>query len=282
STSLHADYLASITTSMYGYNPDRVFDLQLVIGVFGGGANYIGPVKPTLGLKGGFQAAFRLNKALDLVVEPQFLASYGPTSRHDSHWTPDIRALLGLRYRLGTPLDGRGYIEDTPYGDRRNFAGISAGPSLFSGSSSRDNVNVSGDVAAHVGRWFSMVSGLRLTYANDWVRYERRTRYVGSLHLNYLLNFTSLLDRDASRRFHIIGAIGGGVGFCPGSESSVGPMAYAGVQFRYNLPANLDIHIEPGFNFWYKTVLPNPNDNTANLQRFTMTGALNVGLSYRF
>ncbi|MDE7388290.1 MAG: hypothetical protein K2M97_03440, partial [Muribaculaceae bacterium] len=30
STSLPADYLASITTSMYGYNPDRVFDLQLV------------------------------------------------------------------------------------------------------------------------------------------------------------------------------------------------------------------------------------------------------------
>lgn len=275
---LQADYLASITTSMYGYNPNRVFDLQLVVGLFGGAANYDRDIRATYGIKGGFQAGFRLNSALDLVIEPQFLAMSAPDVRSSRKWIPELRGLVGLRYKLGTPEGGRGRIADAPYGDARTFLSIAGGPSMFSGTATRKNPKVTGTFDVSLGRWFSLVSGFRLTYGSDWVERSGATRYVGSAHLDYLLNFTSLFDRSAERRFHVIGAVGGGLAFCHDSKSAFGAMTYGGVQFRYNLPHNIDIHIEPGAEFWGNRVLPDP----VGSHRFVMNGRVTAGLSFRF
>jgi len=274
----HADYMSSITTAMYGYDPDRLFDLQMVLGVFGGIANYDAPVMGTFGLTGGLQAGFRLNSHLDIYVEPQFLAINGPGRGNSRCWIPELRAQLGLRYKLGTPAEGRGHISETPYADGRNFLSISGAPSVFSESITRKDLHVSGALDIALGRWFSMVSGLRAVYANDWIHRDGDLHYVGSAHLDYLLNVTSLLDRSSSRRFHIIGAVGAGVAFCPDARSNSGVMTYGGVQFRYNLPGNVDLHIEPGAEFWANRVIPNPTSKN----RFVMTGRFAVGASYRF
>lgn len=275
---IHADYLSSITTAMLGYDPDRLFDLQMVLGVFGGAANYDGPLTKTYGITGGLQANFRLNEHLDLYVEPQILAANVPTRWNSKIWTPEARVQIGLRYKLGTPAGGLGSIYDTPYGDGRNFASISAGPSIFSGSATSSNLDMTGALDLAVGRWFSTVSGLRLVYANDWIHRHNKTHYIGSAHIDYLLNVTSLIDRSTERRFHIIGAVGGGLAFSGTSGTKAGPMAYGGVQFRYNLPANIDIHIEPGCQIWANRLIP----NASSQHRFEMTGRLAVGASYRF
>lgn len=276
---IHFDYLSSITTAMYGYDPERLFDLQLVLGVIGGAGQYDGKVKPLFGLTGGLQANFRLNKHLDLYVEPQFLAYNGAAARNTRNWIPEMRAQLGLRYKLGTPRGGRGTLAETPYGDGRNFVSLSAGPEIFSSGFSVHHPKFTGVLDVALGRWFSMVSGLRLTYSNEWIHRTDGDHYLGGLHLNYLLNLTSLIDRSSDRRFHIIGAIGGGLGFCPDSDSSkASAMAYAGVQFRYNLPWNIDLHIEPGFSAWPNRLLPNP----ASMARFEAAGRLTLGASYRF
>lgn len=269
-----ADYMASLTTSTCGYDPDRVFDLHALIGVMGGAANYVGPLRASYGLRAGLHADFRLNRHLDLFVEPLFLASRGPVSRHAQGWTPDLRVMLGLNYKLGTPEGMRGRLSETVYGQRRNFASLTAAPTLYSGSRHRP----SGALDASVGRWFSMVSALRLTYSNDWVGTSRRTLYVGTGHLDYMLNFTSLMDRSASRRFHIIGVLGAGVAFCGNAGSSAGLAATAGVQFRYNLPANFDIHLEPNALIWANRVTP----DYGSPQRFTAQARLSLGASYRF
>ncbi|MDE6628523.1 MAG: hypothetical protein K2K36_04050 [Muribaculaceae bacterium] len=275
---LHADYLSSITTAMLGYDPDRLFDLQLVLGAFAGAANYEGPITYTYGLTSGLQANFRLNEHLDLYVEPQILAANAPKAGGAHGWIPEARVQIGLRYKLGTPAGGLGSIFDTPYGDGRNFAGISAAPSVFSGTMSSRDPNITGALDLHVGRWFSTVSALRFVYANDWLHNWKKTHYIGSAHIDYLLNVTSLMDRSTERRFHIIGAAGGGVAFCGTSGTKAGPMAYGGVQFRYNLPANIDIHIEPGAQIFPRRVIPQGCGN----HRIEMTGRLAVGASYRF
>lgn len=99
SYTIHADYLASLTTGMYGYNPERLFDLQVMVGVFGGAAKYSGPYKGTYGLEAGLQANFRVNKEFDIFLEPQALAirRHGRTGMV---WMPDARLELGLRYKL--------------------------------------------------------------------------------------------------------------------------------------------------------------------------------------
>ncbi len=276
---VQADYLSSITTAMCGYNPNRVFDFSMVLGAFAGIANYEGPIAATYGLKGGFQAAFRLNSSLQLFIEPTFNAVNAPGARNGRLWIPELRGLVGLKYNLGTPTGKRGSLENAPYGgDRRNFLSISAGPSAFSGSFSFNNMNITGALDISLGRWFSMVSGIRLTYGSDWINRIGRTCYVGSVRADYLLNLTSLLERSDTRRFHIIGAIGAGIAFCEQSASSLGTMTYGGIQFRYNFKNNLDLHIEPGAEFWANRVIPRPTSP----HRFVMTTRMAVGLSYRF
>ncbi|MDE7396706.1 MAG: hypothetical protein K2M98_03150 [Muribaculum sp.] len=100
SFTLHADYLASLTTGMYGYDPDRLFDFQVMVGVFGGTAKYSGPRKATYGLEGGVQANFRVNSSFDIYLEPQALATVGPGRYNGMIWVPDLRVQLGLRYKL--------------------------------------------------------------------------------------------------------------------------------------------------------------------------------------
>lgn len=274
------DYLSSITTAMYGYDPERLFDLQLMIGAMGGLSNYVGSLKPVLGLKAGLQASFRLSKHLDIFVEPHLIATNTPYVDGMRIWTPELRGNIGLTYRLGTPKDGRGKISETPYSDHRFFAGISAGPSMYAGWVSRNNLNLSGVFDLSVGRWFSMVSGLRFMYSNDWTPFLSKKDYFGSAHVDYLLNVTSLIDRSAARRFHIIGSAGVGLGISPKGARTTGAMAYGGVQFRYNLPYyNLDVHLEPGATFWAARLMPS---SLGYPHRFSLGARITAGVSYRF
>lgn len=99
---LGVDYLSSITTAMMGYNPDRVFDLKAVAGVFGGVAQYSGgSTRGTFGAKGGLQANFRINRDFEIYVAPQVEGAYAPSSPNGNYWTPDVRMQLGLQYNFG-------------------------------------------------------------------------------------------------------------------------------------------------------------------------------------
>ncbi len=100
SATLGLDYLASITTSMLGYNPSRIFDLQAVAGVFGGAAKYDGgSMTSTFGAKGGLQANFNITPNFDLYLEPEVLGLYCPSSKGSKYWTPDARVQIGLKYK---------------------------------------------------------------------------------------------------------------------------------------------------------------------------------------
>lgn len=273
------DYLSSITTAMMGFNPDRVFDLQLVLGVLGGAAEYDGPVRMAIGAKAGLQGNFRLNKHLDLFIEPHIIGSRLPIDGTYSI-IPEARCNIGLTYRLGNTSGQRGHISETPYGDGRNFAGIAGGPSIYYGYATRSNLLPSGALDVNVGRWFSMVSGLRLVVSNDWCRTSSESKfYIGAVHADYLLNLTSLFDRSAERRFHILGAAGLGLAYAQNGQWPVGAAAYGGIQFRYNLPANIDLHLEAGAQAWQRRVLPAASNYGHSA---LVAPRLLMGASYRF
>ncbi len=287
----HIDYLSSITTAMYGYDPDRLFDLQFLVGMFGGMANHQGPLSYTYGVKAGLQASFRINDFLDIYVEPTAIATDVPyESYHNSGrlWTTEFRANVGVRYRLGSAYGQRGHISETPYGDHRFFVGVSGGPAVYFGGTMRHATNrsVEGDASGvldvNVGYWFSRVSGARAVYSSDWAPYRHSgsKTYLGSAHLDYLLNLTSWFDGDPDRRFHIIGAVGAGVGISPTGRKTTGLMTYGGIQFRYTLPYyNLDVHIEPGASFWAGRLMP---EGLQYDNRMAAAARFAAGVSYRF
>ncbi|MDE7335780.1 MAG: hypothetical protein K2N10_05675, partial [Muribaculaceae bacterium] len=95
------DYLASISTAMKGYDPTRLFDLQLLAGVQVGAANIDHSTEVTAGVKAGLQGNFRLNDRLDLFITPHVLASRLPVQGKSGAFVPELRCNVGVAYRLG-------------------------------------------------------------------------------------------------------------------------------------------------------------------------------------
>ena len=280
SLALSADYICSISTSMAGFNDDRVFDLSGVIGVLGGAANYVDPLKPVFGGRVGLLGAFRLSDALSLNVEPQVLA-LKTTGAGATGWLPEFRVMLGLSYRLGRGTSfGKDALDKSPMEGRRNFVSLSGGPSVTSSVVLSDSRVVNGALSAVVGRWFTPVSGLRVGMDYDHLPASAQTPKLnmGTAHVDYLLNGTSLITRDSGRRFHVIGLVGGGVGFSDAESSRAGLMAEAGLQFRYNLPKDIDVHIEPVAGVWSGRALP----GYAAHKNLVGIGRVMLGASYRF
>lgn len=275
---IHLDYLSSISTAMYGYDSERLFDLQLVVGVNAGALQYQGGLKATYGLEAGLQGNFRLNKYIDLYVEPQLLYNNIRTELGVRRWSSELRGQIGVRYKLGTAYGERGTLSEMMQGDGCNFISVEGGPLMFIGAKGNKQY-VTGGLDVSYGRWLSMVSGVRLKYESDWLNVNGNKMYVGSAHINYLLNLTSLLDRSSSRRIHVIGAIGCGLGFNPKKElNKTGFMAYGGVQARYNLPSNIDVHIEPGITAWANRLTPGVSSSLS----FKLGPRIVAGASYRF
>lgn len=288
---LNADYLSSLTTAMCGYDPDRIFDLQAVIGAFGGISNVNADLRHhiAMGLKGGLQFGFRLNNSVDLYLEPQFLMAYIPVTLTTSNeWTPVLRANVGVRYKLGAATESQhGTLAETPYGQKRNFMSIAGGPMMFSQSTAdgRYGAHTTGVIDLAVGRWTSMVSGFRAVLGNNIIYINSKNpetdgnKYVGSVHFDYLLNISTLINRNAERKLHVIGAFGAGAAFGFEEDTSTGFMGYGGVQLRYNLPYDIDVHIEPGAEFWPNNVMP---DGFRSPSKFVLSPRLALGVSYRF
>lgn len=276
----HFDYLSSLTNAMCGYDPTRFFELQFVLGMFTGAAEYDGPLNFTIGGKTGLQGNFRINESLDLYVEPLLLAAIQP-QEYQRNLVPELRLNAGIRYRLGNPSYPRGHISETPYGDKRNFAGFAVGPSAYFSASNRSAIHMCAALDFYAGRWFSMVSGARLVYSDDFNGNNiDETTYVGALRADYLINISSLMDRRSERRFHVIGAIGAGIAFNKNGRNRVVPEAYAGFQFRYNLPWNIDVHAEAAMEAWQRAILP--DFVQSNTHSAVFCPRLLFGASYRF
>ena len=279
SLSIGADYLFSISTSMAGFNPRRVFDLSGVIGANAGFANT--PDNLLAGGKAGLHGAFRLNDALDLFIEPQVLALH-KLGHNSGRWEPEMRVMIGLNYRLGYSSSNSATTAGQSWiGDRRSFMTLSGGPMILSNTffdAKSDRINGALDVA--VGRWTSRVSGLRLGVTYDFVpdRNGNRPLDLFAVHADYMLNMTSLMDNNPSRRFHIIGIVGAGAGKSDIPGSRLRPIANGGMQFRYNLPADIDLHIEPNVSFAPQRIAYSYMRNN----RFIAIARIMAGVSYRF
>lgn len=274
------DYLFSISTSMAGFNPYRVFDLSGLIGVAGGAGQYSGPLQGYLEGRVGLHGAFRLCNALDLYFEPQ-IAGNSLIGKWTPGWAPEFRFMVGLKYKLGTPATIPSGLADSFLADGRNFVSLSGGPALFSGSFVRAPHKVSGSIDGALGRWFSRISGARIGYTLDFITRQTvrlQRPYVSTVHADYMLNISSLMDSNPARRFHVLGIVGAGVSFSNLKKSKAGIMFETGGQFRYNLPAGIDVHIEPIVSFYPDRVVPGYLSGAG----FVATGRVMGGLSYRF
>ena len=273
--SLSADYLFNLSAFTAGYNPDRIFDLLALVGVYGGAGNYQKKNEFVYGARAGLQGRFNLSSDIDLFIEPQLVASHMPHSYNN--FDPEGRVLVGLNYKLG----GGAVAAGRRAPDRRNFVSVSVGPSLFSETIMMDQyrkVSVGADLS--LGRWLTGVSGISVGLGYDFIApHSSRTLNVGTLHADYLLNLSSLFEPDPDRRFHLIASLGTGLGWSNyNSEGGIGWVARGGVQMRWNVSRSVDLFVEPSMTLWDDKLY----DGVLNTHHFIGVGRVSLGTAYRF
>ena len=291
SASVAADYLVNISSAVAGCNPDRFFTVVGSVGVYGGVANFYKGMDPVAGVRAGLQGRFRVSDNLDIFVEPQGLLLKSPTIT-GSTISPQVRVMAGLSYKLGhtsaslDAAEATGVQKRVPFyrsnrGQRANFASLAGGPGVFSLSSQSGSFRVSGAIDVYAGRWFSSVSALRFGMSYDFATTPYVNAQIGSLHLDYMLDVTNIFEQDDTRKFNILGVVGAGFGWSNVSSSPIGVMAQGGVQFRYRLNQDIDLHIEPSIGVWARRVFT-PEAYRLTKHRAVGMARLMFGASYKF
>ena len=277
SLALSADYMFNLSAFTAGYNSDRLFDLIALGGVYAGVGNSQKKNEFVYGIRAGVQGRFNVSSGIDLYIEPQLLVSRVSRNDNGLGFDPEARLMVGLNYKLGgnTVAGGKRTF------DKRNYFSVSVGPSLFSETILVDRyrkVSVGADLS--FGRWFTSASGMEIGLGYDFIApHTSKTLYLGTAHVDYLLNLTSLLEPDPDRRFHLIASLGTGIGWSNyNSDGGIGWVAEGGLQFRWNVSRSFDLFAEPSMTLWDDKLY----DYIPNTHHFIGVGRISLGTAYRF
>lgn len=277
SLALSADYMFNLSAFTAGYNSDRLFDLIALGGVYAGVGNSQKKNEFVYGVRAGVQGRFNVSSGIDLFIEPQLLASRVSRNDNGLGFDPEARLMVGLNYKLGgnTVAGGKRTF------DKRNYFSVSVGPSLFSETILVDRyrkVSVGADLS--FGRWFTSASGMEIGLGYDFIApHTSKTLCLGTAHVDYLLNLTSLLEPDPDRRFHLIASLGTGIGWSNyNSDGGIGWVAEGGLQFRWNVSRSFDLFAEPSMTLWDDKLY----DYIPNTHHFIGVGRISLGTAYRF
>ena len=295
---LQADYLFNLSSYVQGDIDKRVFSLYLIGGPELAFASRFSEHVVAPGFGVGVQGAFSVCPNVDLFIEPRFSA-YSSKLTGLTGRTPNILPSLqaGLTYKpqkeggVKSAVAFRsGYgSEDTDsenllFADRsaRGMYLFAAGAPTsvisgrFSGQPAKESVGWM--VSAGWGKWFSGVSGIRLSggvgVSPMWYRDYR----VGMLNLDYTLNLTSLsAGYDPERIFELIGIVGASYAFSYDTKGHHAFGGSVGFQGKFNICRPLDLFVEPRLS-----LLSDDFDGKTSSVHMDMMASLHVGANYKF
>ena len=290
---LHADYLLNINNILWGYDEDRLFTLMGIAGVNLSGTKGVEQrAKYAPGVGVGVQGSFRLNRSVDLFVEPRFNVYHKRYAggRGVGGNTDQLGELnVGLTYHtIDRAARPKNQFSSNHIGDNV-FMTSGIGMQLFLNKTNLEKVSSWGpQVSASIGKWFSPYSGLRLVGTGGFF-----TNYVvpanvegGKLRhvsvsggLDYLWNVTSTMSGyNPDRIFELIGSMGVNLAYTSKSDHKLQPGVNAGIQGLWHVNDFLGLYIEPQVRLYGDKFI---EGNLGFMQKDVMV-AINAGFHYRF
>lgn len=238
------DYLWNINSTLYGYNPSRIFEANLGVGAV---LSYVTGNHPGFypGASLSLQGLWNVGSGIGLFVEPQVRA-FGKNYSRESYAQLPFDLLgsvnVGLRYRLDR------------YDYRANHAAYDGSDKYFvslayTGRWLREsgmNFAAGYGVSFSLGKWYTPLSAWRLGV--DYGYYGTKEQYMNlSLSADYLFNLSAFTAGYNPRRVFDLLAVGGFYGGV-GNYQKKNDFVYgarAGVQGRFNVSSDMDIFVEP-------------------------------------
>ncbi|MDD6209746.1 MAG: hypothetical protein PUB21_03970 [Bacteroidales bacterium] len=297
--SLQTDYLFNLSSYVQGDSWNRIFSLFLIGGPEVAFVSRSAEHVSVPGFGVGVQGAFSICPNVDLYVEPRFSA-YSSDLTGLTGKTPNILLSLqagltykpqreggvrsSLSFRYGRSGDDRNLFKDFTFADRSvrgMYVFASGAPTSvitghFSGQSAKESIGWI--VSAGWGKWFSSVSGIRLSGGIGVSPMWNRDYRIGMLNLDYTLNLTSLsAGYDPERIFDLIGIIGASYAFSHDKKNHHGFGGSVGFQGRFNVCQPLDLFVEPRLS-----LLSDDFDGRKSSVHMDMMASLHVGANYKF
>lgn len=281
-----ADYMFNLNHIFGGYDPDGSFNLIGIAGVnFATAKDRKESWNFAPGLGVGAQAAFRISQNLDMFVEPR-INMYGNKYAggigwFKNDWTGELN--LGLTTYLGNmgkktnrPMESNHFFDNM-------FMTAGAGAQLLL---TKNAIDHSGMVAPllslALGKWFTPVSGLRLSaaggYFSSYTDARKRHAYLAA-GVDYMFNIHAAASGyDPQRRFELIGILGANLAYINKSERNVYPGFTLGLQGLWHLTPSFGLFVEPQLRGYSDKFAP------GSMKDFGFDGllAVNTGVHYTF
>lgn len=288
---LHADYMLNLNNVLWGYDESRLFTLIGIAGVNLSGTKGVdksADYAPGIGV--GLQGSFRMNRSVDLFVEPRFNIYHKKYAGGKGFRNTDQLGELnfGLTYhtidRAARPANGflNSHIADNLF----MTSGI--GAQLFLNKANLQKPSAWGPQASvGLGKWLSAYSGLRLVGAGgfftNYTAYSKpgnKLRHISvNGSLDYLWNITSTMSGyNPDRVFDLIGSLGVNLAYTSKSDHKFQPGLNVGVQGVWHLNEMLGLYIEPQIRLYGDNFI---EGNMGFMQKDVMM-AINAGFHYRF
>lgn len=238
------DYLWNINSTLYGYNPSRIFEANLGVGAV---LSYATSNHPGFypGAALSLQGLWNVGSGVGIFIEPQLRAFGKNYSRESFAGLPvDVHTSLnvGLQYRL----DRYDYqASHAAYeGSDKYFVSLA-----YTGRWLRETgIQFANGYGASIalGKWYTPLSAWRLGI--DYGYYDIKPQYMAlSLSADYLFNLSAFTAGYNPRRVFdllVLGGVYGGAGNYQKKNDFVYG-ARAGVQGRFNVSSDIDLFVEP-------------------------------------
>lgn len=289
---LRADYMLNINNLLWGYDADRLFTLSGIAGVNLAGTKGVEESSQwALGAGVGLQGSFRLNRSVDLFVEPRINLYQKKYAGGNGYFHRDQTGEVnfGITYHA-VERNARASKHFSKQFTDHIFMTSGIGAQLFL---NRENLKHAGALGPQatisIGKWFSPSSGLRLVgTAGYFSNFDRlpadvsgnRLRHIHiSAGADYLWNLTNTFSGyDPDRLFELIGTAGANLSLTSHSQHNLQPGIQVGMQALWHLNDFLGLYIEPQVRMYGDKFI---ESNLGFIQKDVLT-SLNVGFHYRF
>ena len=259
---LGADLLANVTAMAFGHNPDRFFSTN-VVGGFNLGYDYRPSTHKFIpDVHAGLQFAFRLNKEIELYVEPQLAYQFRRPVEFMSNLMKFQPAVyFGMNYLFGGEK-GSATFHKVERPQHKQYVSGAIGTGLntqnFSFVEGAKRLTFAADV--NYGLWFNGISGIRVGLSNTTIRLDNTSnKNLTSLHADYMVNLLALTtgERTDDKRFQMVAFAGLAGNTCGGADYSrtFGGGIEAGMQFGVNLTPEFEVFAEPSVQVMTSSIM---------------------------
>ena len=250
---LQADYLLNLNNLFYGYDASRFFNLTAVTGF---NYDYLrnGKDQNLFGVGAGLKASFKLSDEFCFFLEPR--VNYYPGQYYATGLNGEYHSRANFMINAGFELNSnpqkfsstKKKMENSSLADN-TFIGIAYGFNSPMKQAAFYKNNVDPRAALYVGKWFTGISGLRLSadLGKLWKSNKQPGAKIATIGADYLFNITSLMNGyDLDRKFDLIGAVGANLAF---RSSSLNHKTYLGgevsLQGLWNVTPSFGLFLEP-------------------------------------